>query len=136
MKSSLSNRSHQECSPAGAGEGGAEEMSVTGHHRKHTPGGRAPTAQVGLKPSAGSDSGLSRLLTLKPAVFVQRGAGVVPAGAGGFVPAVLSEVSGERTPRPGCGRREEGLVSVPAGEPRPEDQEPGKSFTQLHRLFF
>lgn len=58
---------------------------------------------------------------------MKRGADVVPAGAPGSVPAVLSEVSGERTPGAGSGCREEGAVSVPAGEPRPEDEKPGET---------
>ncbi len=46
--SSLSTRSHRERSPAGAGEGGSEEMSVRELHRKHTPGGHLQTTQVRL----------------------------------------------------------------------------------------
>lgn len=69
-------------------------------------------------------------VTLNPclsvcACRVQRGADLPPEGAPGSVAAVLPPLPGERTPGPGAGRREEGLVSVPAGEPGPQNQEPG-----------
>lgn len=73
------------------------------------------------------------VLTNSLCVFVKWGADVVPAGARGFVAAVLSEVSGERASRSGSGCWEESFVSVSAGEPGPEDQKPGES-SDTHSL--